>query len=402
MAKPKKVSAAKKRLMSKKKPKKPAVKVPSAPSYEDATYQRQLGYYKKLEADYGAEETRKRGDISTYYGTEGVLGKKTKEAVKKTVKFKKATPVTKAQAAKLASYKRRIQKHRKKGHKDVVTDLKGERSYYKKKAHVGEAGYNPFTKEEKAKYANYKKYATPKKAAEYLKSATGTRFGTRKEDVYDIKTHSKKIEIKKDILKRDKLSAKQRAKYKKIAATRPSKAAEFKEYAKTHHKLNAAERRAYKLLVAKGNPKKAGKAARSFRELAGRNKVAYRVPTGKFKTKKWTTRSQRFRTYMKGAKPATEGLYQRELRESRTKDLKDIRDDYAARGILRSGLYAKRTADYEKEFGKQLGEMNRKRKSSYQELGQQRATFLREQSIQKEQARLEAIRRRAARTGAFL
>lgn len=96
---------------------------------------------------------------------------------------------------------------------------------------------------------------------------------------------------------------------------------------------------------------------------------------------------------------ATEGVYQRELRDTRTKDLGDIRNDYSARGLLRSGLYAQKNSDYEKEFGKQMAEISRKKASTYGQLGTEKRQFGREQEIQKEQARLEAARRRAAIKG---
>lgn len=140
--------------------------------------------------------------------------------------------------------------------------------------------------------------------------------------------------------------------------------------------------------------------------------------TGKYKEQWKTYKDSRGRTYKrkekvpvydvkkvkrtkvtkKGTK-ATEGLYQKELREQRTRDLSDIADDYAARGIIRSGLYAQKRGDYEKEFGKQLAETNRQKSKQYADIAAERRQFEREQELQKEQARLEAIRRRAARTG---
>lgn len=111
-----------------------------------------------------------------------------------------------------------------------------------------------------------------------------------------------------------------------------------------------------------------------------------------------TQKVQRYKVTKKG-NPATEGLYQRELRESRERDLRDIADDYAARGLIRSGLYAQKRGDYEQEFGKQLAEVNRQKSKQYADIAAERRQFNREQELAMEQARLEAIRRRAARTG---
>lgn len=103
----------------------------------------------------------------------------------------------------------------------------------------------------------------------------------------------------------------------------------------------------------------------------------------------------------KGKTP-TEGLYQKELREQRIRDLSDIRSDYGARGLIHSGLFAQKTGDYEKEFGKQLSEINRQRSKQFSDLADLRLAFQREQELQKENARLDAIRRRAAKTGSLI
>lgn len=104
----------------------------------------------------------------------------------------------------------------------------------------------------------------------------------------------------------------------------------------------------------------------------------------------------------KKGKAPTEGLYQQELRAQRERDLRDISSDFGARGLIHSGLYGQKRADYETEFGKQLAEINRQRSKLYQDIAAERTAFEREQELQKENARLEAIRRRAAKTGQIL
>lgn len=96
------------------------------------------------------------------------------------------------------------------------------------------------------------------------------------------------------------------------------------------------------------------------------------------------------------ATKASEGLYHKELAEARDKDKVDIADDYAARGMIRSGLYAQKQGDYEKEYGKQVAETNRQKASRYAELDEENRSFLNNQELEREQARLEAVRRRAA------
>lgn len=99
------------------------------------------------------------------------------------------------------------------------------------------------------------------------------------------------------------------------------------------------------------------------------------------------------------ATKASEGLYHKELAEARDKDKVDIADDYAARGMIRSGLYAQKQGDYEKEYGKQVAETNRQKARKYAEIDEEERDFIGQQELEKEQARLEAVRRRAARTG---
>jgi hypothetical protein len=98
----------------------------------------------------------------------------------------------------------------------------------------------------------------------------------------------------------------------------------------------------------------------------------------------------------------TEGLFQQDLRTTANKDLGNIKDDFASRGVLHSGLFAQKNADYQTEFEKQLGEINRKKTQSYGDLQAQLLQFEREQQLQISQAKLEAARRAAAQTGSFL
>jgi hypothetical protein len=99
------------------------------------------------------------------------------------------------------------------------------------------------------------------------------------------------------------------------------------------------------------------------------------------------------------ATKATEGLYQKQLAQARVRDKADITDDYAARGVLHSGIYAQKQGDYEQEYGQQMAETNRQKASKYADLAQQKRDFLRDQELQKEQAREDAVRRKAAAIG---
>lgn len=120
------------------------------------------------------------------------------------------------------------------------------------------------------------------------------------------------------------------------------------------------------------------------------------VTSPKYKTV--VTKGKLIQAARAGSK-ASEGLFHKELAEAREKDKSDITDDYAARGVLRSGLYAQKQGDYEKEYGKQVAETNRQKASKYAQIDEDERDFINQQELEKEQARLEAVRRRAARTG---
>lgn len=121
--------------------------------------------------------------------------------------------------------------------------------------------------------------------------------------------------------------------------------------------------------------------------------------TSGFKRDKKGHKIENKKRIVKKGSAATEGLYQQELNQNRTRDLTDIADDYAGRGMIHSGLYAQKRGDYEKEFGKQKGETNRQKTKQYGDLSAESTQFAREQELQREQAKLEAIRRRAAMSG---
>lgn len=123
------------------------------------------------------------------------------------------------------------------------------------------------------------------------------------------------------------------------------------------------------------------------------------VPTGKHHNVYKTTKTGRTKTTKGSA--ATQGLYQKELATTRGKDLTSIADDYAARGMIHSGLYAQKRGDYETEYGKQLAETNRQKTKQYGDISAEKTQFTREQELQREQAKLEAIRRRAALSGSL-
>jgi len=85
--------------------------------------------------------------------------------------------------------------------------------------------------------------------------------------------------------------------------------------------------------------------------------------------------------------------------EQRVKDLQDIMNDFAARGLLKSGLYGQRQSDYEKQYQTNLGNLTRNETSQLQDLSTEQTQFQRQQELQKETARKEAAARRASKYG---
>jgi hypothetical protein len=89
----------------------------------------------------------------------------------------------------------------------------------------------------------------------------------------------------------------------------------------------------------------------------------------------------------------------RDLRQQKDRDLKDLMDDFAARGIVLSGVYGGKVGEYNSLWGQQNAELSRQYKDSLTDISNQYKDYLREVGTQKEQARLAAIRRRAQKLG---
>lgn len=89
----------------------------------------------------------------------------------------------------------------------------------------------------------------------------------------------------------------------------------------------------------------------------------------------------------------------RALGKQRTSDLEDIEADFAARGMLRSGLYGGKVGEYEEEFGERTSDLETQLKRALARLEQERGQFGRKQTLSKQEAREQAIERRASKYG---
>lgn len=84
----------------------------------------------------------------------------------------------------------------------------------------------------------------------------------------------------------------------------------------------------------------------------------------------------------------------RDLGRQRERDLTNIKEDYAARGIVRSGVYGKRNDDYETEYNNQLANLARARDRGIQDLDVGYTNFNDEMGLNRASAIDAAIQRR--------
>lgn len=93
------------------------------------------------------------------------------------------------------------------------------------------------------------------------------------------------------------------------------------------------------------------------------------------------------------------GENKRDMEQQRIEDLEAIKNDFASRGILGSGLFVDENAQYEKTYAQQLADFERQYQQSQSDLTLEDTQFRREQDLAKEAARADAARRRAEKYG---
>lgn len=97
-----------------------------------------------------------------------------------------------------------------------------------------------------------------------------------------------------------------------------------------------------------------------------------------------------------------EGDYQNQLRDlgtARTQGLEDLTDDFAGRGLLRSGLYADADSDLRTDFTRRETDLGADRTKFLGDLETGKTNFTREQQLTEQRAKADAIARRAAMYG---
>ena len=90
---------------------------------------------------------------------------------------------------------------------------------------------------------------------------------------------------------------------------------------------------------------------------------------------------------------------QRELDRQGQEDRMSQQNDFAGRGILHSGVYAKSLGDYNTDFNTKVQNLVTGKTDKLGDLGDQKTSFLRELQLQLNAAKQDAIRRRAQTLG---
>lgn len=89
----------------------------------------------------------------------------------------------------------------------------------------------------------------------------------------------------------------------------------------------------------------------------------------------------------------------RSLNRQGAQDRMDQQNDFAGRGILRSGVFAKALGDYNTEFNSRMKALTTGLTDQTGDLAAQRKSFISQLQTEINNARQDAIRRRAARLG---
>jgi len=89
----------------------------------------------------------------------------------------------------------------------------------------------------------------------------------------------------------------------------------------------------------------------------------------------------------------------RQLNQQGAQDRVDQQNDFAGRGILKSGVYAKALGDYNTEFNAKMKNLQTGQSDKLGDLSMQKTNFQRQLDLEKQAAKQDALRRRAAKLG---
>ncbi len=93
------------------------------------------------------------------------------------------------------------------------------------------------------------------------------------------------------------------------------------------------------------------------------------------------------------------GDMQRQLNQQGTQDRLDQQNDFAGRGILRSGVFAQALGNYNTQFNSKMKNLQTGESDKLGDLSMEKTNFQRQLKLQQDAARQDALRRRASQLG---
>jgi len=93
------------------------------------------------------------------------------------------------------------------------------------------------------------------------------------------------------------------------------------------------------------------------------------------------------------------GTAQDRMKMQRTDDQERLQSDYASRGMVNSGLYTGAVGDYDKKYQQQLGDLSTDKQRGLSDLIESLQQYVTGNQSAEQNAKQEAIRRRAAQYG---
>jgi hypothetical protein len=85
------------------------------------------------------------------------------------------------------------------------------------------------------------------------------------------------------------------------------------------------------------------------------------------------------------------------MERDRTQQLEDLKNEYASRGLINSGLYADEQGKFQQNYMTQIDALRKQQTALLADLVTQQTNFQREQQLANERAKQEALQRRAAK-----
>lgn len=99
----------------------------------------------------------------------------------------------------------------------------------------------------------------------------------------------------------------------------------------------------------------------------------------------------------KGESEVQFGQTKEQLEEDRVRQLERMRDEFASRGLIHSGLFGEEQGRFQEAFQNQLQQLEQQQAGLLQDFLSQERDFRREQELAQEVARQEALARRASK-----